>query len=376
MASTSVPLIGIKIQCPDKNKSAWQKILYVMKTFDIKCTKLTATEEGFKAILQHESDFDRLFSQDVISQLNDIRCTIVKPQFLKADRTVIVKNVDPFIMEHTDQEICDDLNASNDNLEVVSFVRFPSDKTFKIELASKQMTNLCLKTGIKAFNLYISSNYLALENSHQVTFCFRCYTINNHISSACPKPSTYKVCSLCAKHDHTYKNCGSDERTCLNCEGNHPTMSKACSKYKEALRNKTDSFQLASKISSSAMPAIQEHLSKSRATTEAPVYQPSHHSLSREDMFRGYMSLLLASRTEKDDFQTNLSKLLSANNLPSFNTAGLSFSEPQEPKPYTTTEETHESTLTNLPNCSQTVSNQIEVFENSSNEPVVSGAEE
>ena len=151
MASTSVPLIGIKIQCPDKNKSAWQKILYVMKTFDIKCTKLTATEEGFKAILQHESDFDRLFSQDVISQLNDIRCTIVKPQFLKADRTVIVKNVDPFIMEHTDQEICDDLNASNDNLEVVSFVRFPSDKTFKIELASKQMTNLCLKTGIKAF---------------------------------------------------------------------------------------------------------------------------------------------------------------------------------------------------------------------------------
>ena len=87
--------------------------------------------------------------------MREIQCTLITLKFLKANRSIIVKNADPFIMEHSDEEILHNFNDSNDQLEATSFVRFPSGKTFKIELKSTEIASNCLDNGFTIFYLHV-----------------------------------------------------------------------------------------------------------------------------------------------------------------------------------------------------------------------------
>ena len=84
------------------------------------------------------------------------------------------------------------------------------------------------------FNLSVSPHDLTLEEVSQVTYCFKCYAIDDHLVKACTKPQSYRVCSLCSSKQHTYKDCTSTDRKCINCNGAHATMSKSCPSYKVA----------------------------------------------------------------------------------------------------------------------------------------------
>ena len=316
----------LSLQCPDRGKSAWQLILNTMKSFDIKCSKLEPTNEGFKAFLDSDEDVDKLFSDESISQLRDARAHPLKPRYLMKNRTVLVKSVDRFIMEYSEEEIQLNLNTMNvGSFSVVNVHKFPSGKTFKFECTTSTMATKCVESGLVIFNLCISPVKLALEESEQISYCYKCYNINSHFSAKCTKSSSYKVCSLCASTDHTYKNCTSTLRKCLNCDDDHATMSRMCPKYKDAKLSNFNSLPDAAKEN------LPVHVG--RATTRqysdaisTVSYRKSNQGLSRDDMFRGYMSLLLATNLEHESpgtFNSNLAKLLAENNLPTFNTANL-----------------------------------------------------
>ena len=159
-------------------------------------------------------------------------------------------------------------------------------------------------------NFTVHTHAMSID-SHLVNYCFKCYAINSHVAKNCSKPESYKVCSICTAEDHTYKDCTSEVKKCLNCDGDHITMSKSCKKIKEtsspsSTMNRTESYK--------------------KAVEQNPTDFPANDGLTHDDMFRGYMSLVYASSVNSDkpgSFEENLEKLLLANKLPSFSTAGI-----------------------------------------------------
>ena len=116
-------------------------------------------------------------------------------------------------MEHSETEIMLNLNEQNvDFLECISVYKFPSGRTFKFECLTTEMAKKCVKNGIFLFNLVLNSRWLALEDSKSLDFCFKCYSMNDHLASSCKKPAGYKICSLCSSTNHTYKECTANEK--------------------------------------------------------------------------------------------------------------------------------------------------------------------
>ena len=305
---------SVKIKCSDQSRSSWERILRILRSYNLKCSKLTNTSDGFFAYFSNENDADLLFSESTIAELERAQCTPIKPPFVKSNRTVIVKYADRYILDFSKEELMESLNVSNSAwLHVVDLFKFPSGKAFKFECQTSKMAQLCLQSGFFVANLSINSNSIALEEFHHVKYCFRCYAINSHVAAKCSKPEDYTACSICASLEHTYKNCESDVKKCLNCDGNHVTMSKMCKEFKETL---------STRVTSSTRPTP----SYKQVTGQNLAEMPVKYGLSREDMFRGFMSIVYASSVDADrpgTFSENLMKLLHANKLPTFATADI-----------------------------------------------------
>ena len=55
----------------------------------------------------------------------------------------------------------------------------------------------------------------------------------------CDKDKSYKICSNCSSLGHTYGDCTSSTKKCINCNGPHHAMSPICPRRKEIIRSKT-----------------------------------------------------------------------------------------------------------------------------------------
>ena len=82
---------AVNLKCSDRNKTAWESILNIFQKTGIKCSKLNATNEGFKAFMSSDIDVDNLFSEGTLGELGEIRCTPIKPAYFRENRTIIVK---------------------------------------------------------------------------------------------------------------------------------------------------------------------------------------------------------------------------------------------------------------------------------------------
>ena len=316
-------IFPVFLRCQDRPRNSWAGILKIFRDSNLNCSGLSATNEGFRALFQKLIDVDKLFTDSLLTKLDELNCVPVKPAFLKANRTIIVKFANNFIMDHDECTLLEDINENNSPwLKIGELFKFPSGKTFKFECASTDMASSCLERGFYVLNLAVNPRSLVLEDSHQITYCYKCYAINDHHSKSCNKPKEFKACSLCGSNQHTFKDCQTTTRKCLNCHGEHSTLSKTCPSFKEAVAVKSCKPTVASIVNPSAQGtsyARQSH-------KQAPINPETSCGLGKNEMFRGFMSLLYASALESDlpgSFTNNLAKLLQANELPSFCTADL-----------------------------------------------------
>ena len=321
------------VKCADKSKSSWSSVLNIFRSSGLICSNLVPVNDGFKAYLPERKYVDMLFSDEVTKKLADLRCSVIKPPYLTTSRTIVVTRVNRFIMEHGSEEIEEEINSSNEPWLVISNVfKFPSGKTFKFECNSAEMAEKCIKEGLFAFNLSIQPYDLSLEASQNIQYCFKCYAIDDHTSKYCEKEKNYKVCSLCASTSHTYKECDSTVRNCINCGGQHPTMSKSCLKYREAVAAKENSSNKMASTPSYIVPsAFTNKINKQPQLPANPSQKDSYDmspkfGINRDDVLRIYMVFIYASSVESEEqgtFDSNLQKLLKANNLPSIDVAGI-----------------------------------------------------
>ena len=99
----------VKIKCSDQSRSSWERILKILRSYNLKCSKLTNTSDGFFAYFSNENDADLLFSENTIAELERAQCTPIKPPFVKSNRTVIVKYADRYIFDFSKEELMESL---------------------------------------------------------------------------------------------------------------------------------------------------------------------------------------------------------------------------------------------------------------------------
>ena len=306
--------ITIKVKSTIVAKEKWLELTKLLSTSKVNCAKVMPIKDGYIVACNSDEDVEKLFSAETIQALETKSFHPIVPQTVKAKKTVIVKNIDSYLCDFDCESLISSINEINSPwLKICSLFKFQSGKTFKMECETQQMARLCTERGFFILNLSIPPRMLSIDEYIKVDFCYKCYSINEHFVQDCPKEHDYKVCSECTSVNHTYRDCASTSKKCINCSGNHSTMSQRCPKIKQT------------KVKNVPKP--------SQVTVQKSIFNQSQSSpptklqtLSRDDMFRGYMCIMYATKlneTNPNSFDENLSQLLLANNLPSFSTGGL-----------------------------------------------------
>ena len=118
------------------------------------------------------------------------------------------------------------------------------------------MASQVLTKGLLLFNLSHPALSICKEIFVEILICFKCYQLEDHPTSSCPKSNDYKICSVCASLEHTHRECTSSNGKCINCEeGNdHSTLAMSCpfrkqlsKKKRQEIIQRTNSHQYSSR---------------------------------------------------------------------------------------------------------------------------------
>lgn len=313
--------VVVKIRCSLQNREKWKIVLCILRQNDINCSKLISGSSVFTALCNSMSDADRIFSDRCLQELSDENCQPVMPPDLKAKRCVLASRLDTFLVEFSSEELIKEINEQNSYLEVVEIIKLSSGKLLKIVFKNQDMASMCLVNGILLFNLNIPPSSLRADEFFKISYCYKCYAIEDHTSRDCCKPSEYKICSICSSLEHTYKDCKATDKKCVNCNGQHNTMAYSCPARKAFMKAPAKTVATGSKFIYNA--ASNSYVSKLKSK---PV--PRADSDLNGMMLKSFMCFIYASNanaSQPGSFSDVLHKLLKANNLPEFNMGDVEF---------------------------------------------------
>ncbi|MPC62211.1 hypothetical protein E2C01_056294 [Portunus trituberculatus] len=154
--------------------------------------------------------------------------------------------------------------------------------TFKESAAAKKAT----EHGILGFHMNILSHSIKIEQYIPLMTFLRCYAIEDHIISKCPKPKEFKICSECSSDDHTWRDCNTgNTKLCINCNGDHRTLANKCPLRKKALEEKRQQLKNNNAKTYSSIT--------SGTTTTAHLNLPTTTPTIEKDMAAKMMALIL-----------------------------------------------------------------------------------
>ena len=190
---------------------------------------------------------------------------------------------------------------------------FPTSSTIKLTCTTIAMASKAKDGGVFLFNFFVPPSNIHMDEFINIIMCYKCYAYDSHYAYSCPKPEEFKVCSLCAGSNHTYKQCSAQTKTCINCGGPHNTMALSCPYRKKLLKDKrtaTSGQSFADAVKSSR-PNVSAELSSS----------------ANEIIAKSVMSIVVSAMKNAEapgTFADTMNHLLKANNLPKFTLGGIS----------------------------------------------------
>jgi hypothetical protein len=185
-----------------------------------------------------DKDSDGIFSDGCLGALMLLDCVPVMPPDLRAKRTVVVRFVDKFVYDNSAEELKKDIGEQNQWLQVVQVIKLPSGTAIKLICKSREMAARCLKEGFYMVYLSFPPHALFNEDYIKVSYCYKCYEMNSHTARDCPRGPDYLICSLCSSNEHSYRDCDSTNKKCINCAGNHSTLALSCPSRKYLVSDK------------------------------------------------------------------------------------------------------------------------------------------
>ena len=320
----------VKIKSNDKSPENWLLLTEILKNVGCKYSRLQIIREGFLVFLNTNEDVSRITANEVVINLCNNGFIVVVPQHIISKKTVIIWNVDKSIFQKEENELVLEINRCNQWLKVTKVSKFTNGFHIKIECNEVRMANLCIDNGVLMYSFSYPPRSISIQRhktseSNIKKFCLRCYAFNDHLTANCTKPRDYTICSECSSTNHNWRNCSSSAKMCINCHGDHRTMSYQCPKVKLIQQQQSEMVKSASSyaptpVNHRSAPVPVAHTPK---TSFADVVKQSiqDYHLTKDDAFKGFMSIMYASHVcagSAENFQSALDHLLQKNKLPSF----------------------------------------------------------
>ena len=231
-------MIKVKIRANSVVTPKRIDLLNILSNHNVKCSKLQSVSDYFILWCSDDSDVDALFSPASISALNVISCVPQLPPDIRPKRTVLLRYVDELIFQEDNDNIIEELQLRNPWLVTPEIFAFPKSAIIKLTCSSIAVANKTKHSGVRLFRFFVPPSNIVFEDYINITMCYKCYSFEDHLASSCPKPSNYKICSLCSKTDHTYKQCSTQVKVCVNCGGSHSTLALSCPRRREIVKQK------------------------------------------------------------------------------------------------------------------------------------------
>ena len=230
----------VRIKCADaRDPRRSNKILEILAINDVDVTKLTSSHDGFIAVLGSEGEMDKVFNgtTDKILQQSNFYPQI--PPELSANRSVLMFRVDNHIYSNTEEEIKIEIQKKNEWVgELLKIYKFPEMNIVKVSFDETIKAHKAIENGLKMFNMKVPHYDIKQDKYLHILTCYRCYAMEEHPTSQCKKDKNFKICSECSSTDHTWKDCTSEIKKCISCNGPHCTLAMKCKYRKDIIAEK------------------------------------------------------------------------------------------------------------------------------------------
>ncbi len=306
----------VKIKSEDTTQSNRIILLRILSANIIYATRIITVQDCFIVLTRSDEEVDKIFQQKTQQELTNNRFLPILPPELKAKRTVLIFNTDEYIYNHTEKEIEEELLTKNTwmNEGIDSIFKIPRTKILKVTFKETTAAKKTTEKGIPVFHMSIPAHTVKIEEYIPITTCLKCYAIEDHITSECPKPKEYKICSECSSNDHTWRECSaSNIRKCINCKGEHRTLANKCPQRKKALEEKRQ--QLKNNNSTKTYSNVTS-ANKSMAPLNLPASTPTIEKETAAKLMACLMHAHLINSTNPGTYNDEFNRALKLNNLP------------------------------------------------------------
>ena len=198
------------------------------------CIYKAIEQQNYLIAITNMHETEKLFKQKTLDKLKALGFEPIKPAEYEAKRTVVVRGLDDFYDEMTDEELFALINGREKKVEKI--IRVPSrSKIMKFVCCTAGIAENMVSEGIDIGIQMLGKRNLSMEEHIRPVMCMRCYAYG-HSMKACEKNKTYTICSVCASPGHRFDKCRSNQPRCINCDQDHATMAYRCPKRKEQVQ--------------------------------------------------------------------------------------------------------------------------------------------
>lgn len=203
----------------------------------IYATKIIDVNDGYIMLIRNDEDIDKIFKGNYVRELSKEDFEPILPPEQSAKRTIIIFNVDSYIYGHTEKEV-EELIRNNKWREggVDKIYKFPKNNMIKISFKETTSAKRATEKGLLGIHMSIPYNNIKMEEYVAVNICMKCYKMEAHSSKQCPKDKEFKISFECGSQNHIWKDCKSNTKKCINCEGLHMTLANKCLERKKNQR--------------------------------------------------------------------------------------------------------------------------------------------
>lgn len=235
----------VKIKQPRKTPDSKRKLLEILAGHNVFTVDIKDTRDGFIVLPTRDAETDAIFQDDCTKALQLQEFIPVLPPKLKADRTILLFRLDSHIHDNSEEDITDEIYRNNPftSETIDSTFKFPNARIVKITFLSSAIATKAKEQGLLLFNMKVPEYNIKKEEYTEITTCMKCYKLDQHYTIKCPEDSNFKVCSECGSKEHTWRDCSGEKKKCLNCNGQHSTLSYQCPKRKEIVNGKRTALQ-------------------------------------------------------------------------------------------------------------------------------------
>ena len=207
----------VRIKHPARTHQVKEKLLEILAKKKIYAVDIKETRDGFAVITATEAEIDAIFTNDCTEALRESRFTPILPLQLKAQRTVLLFNLDSHIHGKEKEVIQQEIEDQNDFAQnaIDNIFKFPKARIIKITFKTAKIATKATEQGLLLFHMRVPHYQIKKEEFIPIT-CMKCYEMESHFTNKCPKDRSYKVCSECGSEDHTWNECKEENKKCLN----------------------------------------------------------------------------------------------------------------------------------------------------------------